>query len=410
MNIYKNMPGKDNLLQQACLPGDNDYALVNAHLHTPYSFSAFESVSQALDRAVAERVSIVGINDFNTTDGYAVWAEECLKRNLFPLFNIEFIALNREDQINGIRVNDPNNPGRIYLSGKGLAFPQIIQGNSLDLLNKVKIESNKHVEKICSKLNEYLTACEGPFRISFTDVSDSLTLGNIRERHLAKALRMKVAEYFKNEADQVVFYNKIFGGKSLKSDMRNAAGIENEIRGNLLKAGGPAFVPESPESFLVMKDVCNIIIDAGGIPTYPFLADDAKGNFTDFEGDLHNAVEVLKNRGIASVEFIPTRNTVTILEKYAGYCWDNGLIVTFGTEHNTPQMEPITVFASKGAELSPKLREIGYKGACIVAAHQYLVGTGEQGFIRKDGDISGGSENEEFIKLGHALIKTITKT
>jgi hypothetical protein len=255
MNIYKNMPGKDNLLQQAYLPVYNDYAKANAHLHTPYSFSAFESVHQALDMAVAESVSIVGINDFNTTDGYAVWAEECLKRNLFPLFNIEFIALNREDQANGIRVNDPINPGRTYLSGKGLAFPQIIQGKSLDLLNHVKIEANKHVEKICAKLNEYLTACEVPFLISFNDVFGSLTLGNIRERHLAKALRMKVTEYFKNEADQAVFYKKIFRGKSLQCDIGNATGIENEIRGNLLKAGGPAFVPESPESFLDMKDV-----------------------------------------------------------------------------------------------------------------------------------------------------------
>ena len=42
---------------------------VNAHIHTPYSFSAFGSVSEALDRAAAEGVRIVGINDFYSTDG-----------------------------------------------------------------------------------------------------------------------------------------------------------------------------------------------------------------------------------------------------------------------------------------------------------------------------------------------------
>lgn len=43
---------------------------VNAHIHTPYSFSAYGSISEALDRAAAEGVRIVGINDFYSTDGF----------------------------------------------------------------------------------------------------------------------------------------------------------------------------------------------------------------------------------------------------------------------------------------------------------------------------------------------------
>ncbi len=38
---------------------------INAHLHTPYSFSAFRDIDEALDRAVAENVSVVGINDLH---------------------------------------------------------------------------------------------------------------------------------------------------------------------------------------------------------------------------------------------------------------------------------------------------------------------------------------------------------
>lgn len=43
---------------------------VNAHLHTPYSFSAFDKLTDALDRAVNENVKVVGINDFYSMDGY----------------------------------------------------------------------------------------------------------------------------------------------------------------------------------------------------------------------------------------------------------------------------------------------------------------------------------------------------
>ena len=62
---------------------------VNAHLHTPYSFSAFDCVTQALDMAAEEGVKVVGINDFYSLDGYREWSEECGKRRLFPLFNID---------------------------------------------------------------------------------------------------------------------------------------------------------------------------------------------------------------------------------------------------------------------------------------------------------------------------------
>ena len=224
---------------------------VNAHLHTPYSFSAFDGVCQALDMAAEEGVQVVGINDFYSTDGYREWSEECGKRHLFPLFNIEFISLNVEDQAAGVRVNDPNNPGRTYLSGKGLAYPVILSGMEAQQLAAVKAESNAQVERMCGKLNAHLDAVKAGFNISFAEVRDTLTRGSIRERHLAKALRLAVDARPGCDNCKLALYEQIFG-KPLKSDLANAAAVENEIRGNLLKAGGAAFVPETPEAFLPM--------------------------------------------------------------------------------------------------------------------------------------------------------------
>ena len=344
---------------------------VNAHMHTPYSFSAFTGVTQALDMAAAEGVKVVGINDFYSMDGYAEWKGECAKRSLFPLFGIEFISLNAEDQAAGLRVNDPNNPGRTYLSGKGLAYPVILKGEEARMLAEVKAESNAQVEKMCEKLNAHLDAVNAGFNLDFAQVTRDLTSGSIRERHLAKALRLTVDAKFASEAAKAEFYQKVFGGKALKSQIDNIAGVENEIRGNLLKSGGAAFVPEDPKAFLPMQTVQRIIEAAGGIPTYPFLADDAKGNFTDFEGDLQKAADTLKKRGFTSVEFITTRNTTAVLEQYAGYLEAEGFTVTFGSEHNTPAMEPIKLRTRDHAEgLSERLRETNYRGACKIAAHQ----------------------------------------
>lgn len=341
---------------------------VNAHLHTPYSFSAFNDVPQALDMAAEEGVKVVGINDFYSLDGYGQWSEECGRRRLFPLFNIEFISLNVEDQAAGVRVNDPNNPGRTYLSGKGLAYPVILKGKEASLLASVKEESNLQVEKMCGKLNAHLDAAGAGFNIDFDKVRRELTKGSIRERHLAKALRLAVEANVKTDVE--AFYTMLFGGNALKSALDNPAALENEIRGNLLKSGGAAFVPEDPSAFLPMQTVCDIIKAAGGIPTYPFLADDVKGCFTDFEADLQKCADTLKKRGIRSAEFITTRNTTAVLEQYASYLVDEGFVVTFGSEHNTPALEPIRLRTRDCDCLSGKLREINYRGACHVAAHQ----------------------------------------
>ena len=200
---------------------------------------------------------------------------------------------------------------------------------------------------MCANLNEWLKAEGYGIVLDFNEIREKLTMGSIRERHLAKALRL-----------------------ALCPKVENPAQVENDLRSKLLKAGGPAFVPEDPKAFLPMETVQRIIEAAGGIPTYPFLADDAKGHFTDFEGDLQKAADTLKKRGFRSVEFITTRNTTAVLEQYAGYLEDEGFIVTFGSEHNTPAMEPIRLRTRDAAELSPKLKAINWRGACAVAAHQ----------------------------------------
>lgn len=408
MDFWKIFPEKEELLKWYAKNGDGQIRLVNAHMHTPYSFSAFTDISQALNMAVNENVKVAGINDFYTTDGYQEWAEACAARKIFPLFNIEYISLNREDQAAGIKVNDPNNPGRTYLSGKGLAFPAKLAEPFASTLESVRQESNLQVQKMCTRLNEVLANCKAGFKLDYEDIKSKLTKGMVRERHLAKALRQKIDAQFASAGDQQIFYKTIFGGKALKSEIGNFAAIENEIRGNLLKSGGAAFIPESSEAFPNMAMVCQIILNSGGIPTYPFLADDIHGNFTEFETSKETVIEILKKRNICSVEFITTRNSIAILEEYADYFNKNGFVVTLGTEHNTPAMEPVELFARNNTPLSKLLLDINYEGACIMAAHQYLVATEGIGYLDKNGK-PDQTKREYFATLGKALIEYLTK-
>ncbi len=377
---------------------------VNAHLHTPYSFSAFESVDQAIRLAVKQKVGIAGINDFYTATGYPSWAEACMNFGVFPLFNIEFVGLSKPDQEKNIRINDPNNPGRIYISGKGLSYPFRLEDPFHKQLEDLRLGSNKHVHMMCEKLNRYLSDNEIEIQLDFDVIMKSHTKGLIRERHLAKVVREKVFETTQKEDERKSLLEKIYGGKQGGVKLSDHAALENEIRNNLLKAGGHAFVPEEPALFLSVEAIREIILKAGGIPTYPILADDKNGNFTEFEQNKEVLAKELRQRGFNSIELISIRNSPEVLEEYATWFSNNGFVVTIGSEHNTPDLTPILLYTRDGAPLSDNLRRINYQGACLIAAHQYLVAKEGTGILDDDGQLIMNNQ-EEYQLLGHLLIQ-----
>ena len=402
-SLFANFPGKQALLDDLKKNGGQKVLQVNGHFHTPFSFSAFTEIEQPFQMAESEGVQVLGINDFYTTDGYAEFAELALKYKIFPLFNIEFMSLQKDLQEANVRVNDPANPGRTYFSGKGLTSPLVLAGEQLRLLEQVQQESNVQTAEMVKKLNELLAELNAGFSFDFAELKAKYAKNMLRERHIAKALRIAIDEKFSTPEDKKAFYTQVFSGKEVKSKLTDVSGLENEIRGNLLKTGGRAFVPEDPKAFLSLEQVKDIIITAGGIPCYPVLLDDAKGNFTDYEGDFVKLYETLCSKGIYSVELIPGRNTFAVLKEFVTFFRSKNFLITFGTEHNTPLLDPIKVSCSGGVELDEELKQIGFEGACIIAAHQYLIAKGEQGYLNADGDAKT-KEYDSFVELGQAVI------
>lgn len=377
---------------------------VNGHFHTPYSFSAFTGMDQVFDMAGKEHVSVLGINDFYVTDGYEEFAQYALKDRVFPLFNIEFIALSKEQQSKGIRVNDPNNPGRTYFSGKGLNFPVTLSGLLKELLDSVKAGSQRQVVEMVSKLNAWLKEIGSDISLTYDGVRLDYARQLVRERHLAKALRIAAFAKYSSDEDRSVFLKKLYGGKASSVDLHNAAALENELRNNLLKSGGKAFVEEDDKAFMSVEQVKEIILHAGGIPCYPVLLDDKNGNYTEFEANKEKMLQELVEKKVFSIELIPGRNNLDIFTGFVRYFHQNGFVVTFGTEHNAPDMIPLTCDCRGKVALTEELRRINYEGACVVAAHQYLKSEGLTGYV----DVSGAAlrdKRADFIKLGNAVIR-----
>lgn len=404
MNILQNYPNPEELVNWYVSLKRDTIHEVNGHVHTPFSFSAFSDIPAIFEMALKENIKVVGINDFFVADGYPQFYENSIKNNVFALFNIEFIGLLKEEQAAGIRINDPNNPGRCYFSGKGLNYPFNLPKDLDAKLHSVINESQLQVKAMVDKANQWFSETNAGITLDFASLKKKYAKELVRERHIAKAIRVAVFEKTTDMTIRKELFKSIYGGKDTKVDINDIPAIENEIRGNLLKSGGKAFVEETDKAFMSIDEVIKIIVAAGGIPCYPVLLDDKNGNYTEYEGNKEKLYAELTKRNIGCIELIPGRNDFNHLKEFVEFFNDKGFVVNFGTEHNAPDMIPLTCDTRGKKPLDEELRKISFEGACVIAAHQYLRAKGLPAFI-DDAGKAQTAKKDYFIKLGKAVIE-----
>ncbi len=389
-----NFPGPDELLDWAAQRPPQTPIPTNLHIHTPYSFSAFADIREAVNLARQQGVRVLGISDFNTTKGYQDFSAECQKAGIFPVYCMETIALSVEDRDSETRWNDPSNPGRIYFCGKGLRYPAQFIQHTLGTLSQAAQALEHRVREMMDRLNRHLEETTPGIRLDYDHICETMTEGTVRERHLAKALQQVLDKEFPGAAEKSEALKALYGSES-QVDIADKVALQSELRSNLLKSGKVAFVEERQEAFLSLAGARSLILGMGGIPCYPVLAVGSKDDFTEVEREPEDLCDEILQRGVYCAEFIPTRNDIDTLREYVSVFRERGVILTAGTEHNTPRMEPMVPACSGGVELDETLKEAFWKGACVVAAHQYLTGIGRAGYI----DHQGNRTDEEITQL-----------
>jgi hypothetical protein len=101
---------------------------------------------------------------------------------------------------------------------------------------------------------------------------------------------------------------------------------------------------------------------------------------------------------------IPGRNFLNNLRDFVKFFYERNYLITFGTEHNTPEMIPLTVSARGSETLDNELKLIAWESACVIAAHQYLRAQGMQGYVLADGTPCV-DQKRELIFLGKLVIE-----
>jgi hypothetical protein len=384
---------------------------VNSHVHLPPNFSAFSTVVEATELASAQGVGVLGASNYYDFGVYGPFAERSRSVGVFPLFGLEVVCLLDDLRQAGERVNDPGNPGKMYLCGKGLTRFAPMSPAAAQLMGTVRSIDSDRIAAMIEKLGRILAA--GGVETSVTEASLKAAVMSrygvpaeavfLQERHVAQAFQEALFAAVPNGALPGVL-GAIFGAVAGLDP--GAVSVQNAIRTHLMKAGKPGYVEES---FVGFDHAYRLVLALGGVPCYPVLADGARP-ICEFERPVERLVASLRQRRIHCAELIPNRNVPTVLGDYVQALRSAGIAVLAGTEHNTPDMLPMEPQCVAAEPIPEDLKEIFWEGACVIAAHQFLTANGKSGYVDDHGEPNGSygdgdARIKAFAEIGAAVIE-----
>lgn len=382
----------------------------NTHIHLPPNFSAFDSVSQAVDLAAAQGLGVLGASNYYDFEVYREFASRAAGSGIYPLFGLEIIALLEDLQQAGIKINDPGNPGKLYLCGKGITRFSPLSAEAASLLGTIRESDATRMARMTGRLSAVFSAAGFDLGLDAEAIRQRIVRRHgspvetvyLQERHLAQAFQEVLFERVAGP-ERAALLERLFGVPAKKPD--DAVSVQNEIRSHLMKAGRPAY---EPETFVGFDHAYRLVLALGGIPCYPTLADGASP-ICAFETPVAALIAGIQARGIHCAELIPLRNRPEVLAEYVLAMRAAGLVVTAGTEHNTLDLVPLEPECLGGAPVPDELRAIFWEGACVVAAHQHRVSQGRAGFVDASGQPHSGYATADeriraFAEIGAEVI------
>jgi hypothetical protein len=383
---------------------------VNSHIHLPPNFSAFEQVSQAVDLAAQQDVRVVGVSNYYDFTVYGEFAAQARRKGIFPLYGLEIIALVDTLLREGVKINDPGNPGKLYICGKGITRFAPFSSEAERLMNVIRRNDAQRMAEMTRKMEGRFAAGGLPTGLDANAVIERVVRRHecaretvcLQERHVAQAFQEVAFEKTptNHRLDKLA---AVLGARPKNDD---SVKVQNDIRSCLMKSGKPAFVEER---FVSFEEARTLILELGGVPCYPVVADGATP-VSAFEQPVEKLIENIRRWNIHGAEFVTIRNKPDVLAQYVKTMRAAGLFVTAGTEHNTLDLLPIEPRCAGGGAVPEEVKAILWEGACVVAAHQFLTLHGQCGFVDKHGEPNPAYRNAEeriaaFSKLGAAVIQ-----
>ena len=252
---------------------------VNTHVHLPPNFSAFESVEQAVAKAADEKIGALGVSNYYDYTVYAEFVERARASGVFPLFGLEIISVQDDLRQAGVRVNDPDNPGRTYICGKGITRFDPMSEEAQRLIGLIRRNDSERMATMVDRVRQTLRDRGLDTSLDYEAVVETVVRRHgvpretvyLQERHISKAFQEALFDAVPAE-ERIERLDGLLGAKTKAAGPDDFVAIQNDLRSQLMKSGKPAFVEER---FLSFEEAHRLILELGGIPSYPPLADSA---------------------------------------------------------------------------------------------------------------------------------------
>ena len=389
----------------------------NTHLHVPPNFSAFTTVEDAVETSAREGVKVIGTSNFHSFGVYDRFDAAAREHGLKALFGLEFISVLEDEMRAGMTINDPANPGRAYICGKGIPTPSDPGPEGTAFMAAAKTSNEARTTQMVDIVRELFAAAGLEVEVTYGSIVEGVAKRAqvpsewivLQERHVALGFQEALFEALPDER-RASFLEKLYG-QPAKAAADDAIGTQGELRARLMKAGRPAFVAETEVPF---AEAVGFIRGLGAIVVYPTVADGANP-ICGYEDPVEDLIARLGDHAIYGAELVTVRNTPACVDRYVKAWRDAGIFVTAGTEHNTLERIPVDPTCVGGAPISEASRDIFWEGVCVVAAHQQLKQQGQAGYVDEAGALNPGFPDAEtriryFTEMGAELIYEATGT
>ena len=199
-------------------------------------------------------MAVLGINDHYTIAGHEEFRRACDIAGIAAAFSLEAVAMDRDAEARGVLLNDPDNPGRVYLCGKGVT--RVPSDSSAEMRNLSRMRAalarrNREItEKVAALFEERMQA-DGP---TWESVRALTPRGNATERHVAWATLARLRAWAATQGVPLTeAISKCCG--AAPPPAADDAALQIFLRAKLLKAGAPCFVREAEEAFVSVEEL-----------------------------------------------------------------------------------------------------------------------------------------------------------
>ncbi len=317
---------------------------INNHIHTTYSFSPY-SPTAAVYAARMEGLCTAGIIDHDSISGAQEFLEAAKMVQMPVTIGMEARVSMAGTRLEGRRTNNPDQVSVSYMTIQGVPHDKI------DVLTEFfrPYQAARHTRnrKMIEKINALLPGIALDYDTDVLPLSMAKENGGVTERHLMYALAIKLVQQVGKGQAMV---NKL-SAMGLKLSQKQTDQMldteypfyEYDLLGILKSAFVPQIFIDATDECPKLPDMVKLCNEIDAFLCYAYLGDVGDSVTGDkkaqkFEDDyLDDVFECLKEEGVKSVTYMPTRNTPAQLERLRNLCDQYGMFQISGEDINSPR-------------------------------------------------------------------------